>query len=221
MKFTATMNFGVSLDHYLRFIKKKPNSDQITFELWDENLFSLTNRQPESVINIAQLYWQGMNQICCFIQISTIQIQILSQRIQRKDSKASDIHGVICETTKHATSTVGTCKFDFPYGSPTYGTFSFKRNESEKESKIKCFQQVKPGLEVKNTFFVETISQNFFKCSIISLATLYLTIWLLSFRKFINKNSKRVLGAKDSRRKQCVIKDFIKVSWFSDVYLNQ
>ena len=70
MKFTATMNFGVSLDHYLRFIKKN-NSDQITFELWDENLFSLTNRQPESVINIAQLYWQGMNQICCFIQIST------------------------------------------------------------------------------------------------------------------------------------------------------
>lgn len=186
MKFTATMNFGVSLDHLISDLSKKTNSDQITFELWDENLFSLTNRQPESVINIAQLYWQGMNQICCFIQISTTDniialssakdiLQILSWRIQRKDSKASDIHGVICETTKHATSTVGTCKFDFPYGSPTYGTFSFKRNESEKESKIKCFQQVKPGLEVKNTFFVETISQNFFKCSI-SLATLYLTM---------------------------------------------
>ena len=70
-------------------------------------------------------------------------------RTQRKDSKASDIHGVICETTKHATSTVGTCKFDFPHGYPTYGSFSFKRNESDKESKIKCFQQVKPGFEVK------------------------------------------------------------------------
>lgn len=71
MKFTATMNFGVSLDHLISDLSKKTNSDQITFELWDENLFSLTNRQPESVINIAQLYWQGMNQICCFIQIST------------------------------------------------------------------------------------------------------------------------------------------------------
>ena len=73
------------------------------------------------------------------------------ERIQWKDSKASDIHGVICETTKHATSTVGICEFVDVWGNVyTPGSFRFNSDESNKNTDIKCFQQVKPGFEVKN-----------------------------------------------------------------------
>ena len=75
-----------------------------------------------------------------------------SENILRLESKASDIHGVICETTKHATSTGGICEFKnvFSYGSSDQsGWLRFKPNEFNTESEIKCFKQVKPGFEVE------------------------------------------------------------------------
>ena len=37
------------------------NSDLVTFELWDEKLFTITKYQPKSAINIAEVYWQGLD----------------------------------------------------------------------------------------------------------------------------------------------------------------
>ena len=65
------------------------------------------------------------------------------------------MHGVICETTKHATSTVGICEFKnvfSPGSDDPSGSLRFESNESNKHTEIQCFQQVKPGLEVKKTF---------------------------------------------------------------------
>jgi len=39
------------------------NSDLVTFELWDEELFTVTKNQPKSAINIADVYWQGLDSI--------------------------------------------------------------------------------------------------------------------------------------------------------------
>ena len=76
-------------------------------------------------------------------------LEMNRERIQWKDSKASDMHGVICETTKHATSTVGICEFVDVFGiADAPGSFRFNSDESNKNTDIKCFQQVKPGFEV-------------------------------------------------------------------------
>ena len=71
--------------------------------------------------------------------------------IQGKDSKSSDIHGVVCETTKYATSTIGDCEFIDVLSeySNDPGSFRFKPKKSDKNTEIQCFQQVKPGIEVK------------------------------------------------------------------------
>ena len=42
------------------------NSDLVTFELWDEELFTVTKNQPKSAINIAEVYWQGLDSNCYF-----------------------------------------------------------------------------------------------------------------------------------------------------------
>ena len=37
------------------------NSDLVTFELWDENFFTTGKNDPKSAINIAEVYWQGVD----------------------------------------------------------------------------------------------------------------------------------------------------------------
>ena len=60
------------------------------------------------------------------------------------------MHGVICETTKYAASTGGICEFDNVFNeSKNSGSFRFKSNGPNDNQDIKCFQQVKPGFEVK------------------------------------------------------------------------
>ena len=71
------------------------------------------------------------------------------ESIQGKESKSSDIHGVICETTKYATATVGICEYNDVFSSDSVGSFRFKPKKSDKNTEIQCFQQVKPGFEVK------------------------------------------------------------------------
>ena len=64
------------------------------------------------------------------------------------------MHGVICETTKYATSTAGICDFvDFFTDISTgLGSFRFNPNQFNTKSEIKCLQQVKSGFEVKGHF---------------------------------------------------------------------
>ena len=42
------------------------NSDLVAFELWDQKLFTITQNQPKSAINIAEVYWQGLDSNCYF-----------------------------------------------------------------------------------------------------------------------------------------------------------
>ena len=66
-------------------------------------------------------------------------------KIQSQESKSSDIHGVICETTKLATSDFGTggiCDFESYWD--VYGSFSFKQTHSSDE--IKCSQLIQAGI---------------------------------------------------------------------------
>ena len=37
------------------------NSDLVTFELWDEGLFTSANNDLKSAISIAEVYWQGLD----------------------------------------------------------------------------------------------------------------------------------------------------------------
>ena len=37
------------------------NSDLVTFELWDEHFFTTGKNDPKSAINIAEVYWQGLD----------------------------------------------------------------------------------------------------------------------------------------------------------------
>ena len=72
------------------------------------------------------------------------------------ESKATDIHGVICETTKLATSDFGICNFkrSGDYFDGEYGSFRFKPTNSSDE--IKCSQLVQTGflnLKFQTTFF--------------------------------------------------------------------
>ena len=60
------------------------------------------------------------------------------------------MHGVNCETTKYAASTGGICEFDNVFNeSKNSVSFSFKSNGINQNQEIKCFQQIKPGFEVK------------------------------------------------------------------------
>ena len=68
--------------------------------------------------------------------------------IHSQESKSTDSHGVICETTKMAISDFGICDFEEPYGSDESGSFSFKPTNSSDE--IKCSQLVQAGfLDIK------------------------------------------------------------------------
>ena len=37
------------------------NSDLVTFELWDEHFLTTGKNDPKSAINIAEVYWQGLD----------------------------------------------------------------------------------------------------------------------------------------------------------------
>ena len=65
--------------------------------------------------------------------------------IHLKESKSTDIHGVICETTKLATSKFETCDFETSGWWGEYGLFSFKPTNSS--DKIKCSKLFKTGLQ--------------------------------------------------------------------------
>ena len=71
--------------------------------------------------------------------------------IHSKESKSTDSHGVICETTKMAISDFGICDFTVDeFGG--YGSFSFKPTNSSDE--IKCSQLVQAGfLDIKKKLF--------------------------------------------------------------------
>ena len=74
--------------------------------------------------------------------------QIIIEKIHWKESEPKDIHGVICETTKLATSDFGICEFDRQiddlFGG-IYGSFSLKGTNSSEE--IKCSQLVQTGFQ--------------------------------------------------------------------------
>lgn len=42
----------------------------IIFEEWIERAFSKANRKPESAVNLAELYWQGLDPDFCLSCIS-------------------------------------------------------------------------------------------------------------------------------------------------------
>ena len=65
-----------------------------------------------------------------------------SSEIQLKESKSFDIHGVICETTKLATSDFGICDFELDL-SQWFGSFSLKPTNLTDD--IKCSQLVQTG----------------------------------------------------------------------------
>ena len=69
---------------------KNTNSDKINFELWADNMFSITNTQPESAISIGQLNWQGMNAICNFTAISKVLINYYNINLYKKITRASN-----------------------------------------------------------------------------------------------------------------------------------
>ena len=69
---------------------KNTNSDNINFELWADNMFSITNTQPESAISIGQLNWQGMNAICNFTAISKVLINYYNINLYKKITRASN-----------------------------------------------------------------------------------------------------------------------------------
>ena len=65
--------------------------------------------------------------------------------IHSKESKSTDSHGVICETTKMATPDIGICYF---FSDGEHGSFGFKPTNSSDE--IKCSQLVQAGfLDIK------------------------------------------------------------------------
>ena len=71
--------------------------------------------------------------------------------IHSKESKSTDSHGVICETTKMAISGFGICDFVADEWSE-YGSFSFKPTNSSDE--IKCSQLVQAGFaDIKKEIF--------------------------------------------------------------------
>ena len=68
--------------------------------------------------------------------------------IHSKESKPTDSHGVICETTKMATSDFGICDFQRADYTFSGGSFSFKPTNSSDE--IKCSEVVQAGfLDIK------------------------------------------------------------------------
>ena len=71
--------------------------------------------------------------------------QNISEKIHWWESESTDIHGVICETTKLATSDFGICDFvaDENTSWSTYGSFSFKPTNSSDE--VKCSHVVQTG----------------------------------------------------------------------------
>ena len=67
-----------------------------------------------------------------------------------------DIHGVICETTKLATSDFGICDFEEPKAGE-YGSFSFKGTNSS--DAIKCSQLVQTGfLDLKFQTYIPNLN---------------------------------------------------------------
>ena len=70
-------------------------------------------------------------------------------KIHSKKSQSTDIHGVICETKKLATSDFSVC--DFEYSTDTdyennivyYGSFSFKPTDLSYE--VKCSKLIQTG----------------------------------------------------------------------------
>ena len=66
--------------------------------------------------------------------------QIIIGKIHWQESEPTDIHGVICETTKVATSDFGICDYE---ADSWHGSFSFKGTNSSDE--IQCSQLVKTG----------------------------------------------------------------------------
>ena len=63
-------------------------------------------------------------------------------KIRLKESKSIDTHGVICETTKLATSDFGICNFEVDV-SQFFGSFSLKPTNLTDD--IKCSQLVQTG----------------------------------------------------------------------------
>ena len=81
-----------------------------------------------------------------------------------KETKSSDIHDTICETTKFATSGGSVCNFEeqFIWFDTNMGSFSFKPNQTDpRTGPLKCYQPVK----CRSTFAVMFISITDFKIS--------------------------------------------------------
>ena len=64
-----------------------------------------------------------------------------------EETKSSDVHETICETTKFATSAAPVCDYEeqLIWFDTNMGSFSFKPNETDPRTEIKCYQPVKPA----------------------------------------------------------------------------
>ena len=62
------------------------NSDLVTFELWDEGLFTSANNDLKSAISIAEVYWQGLDSKLKFptviLQVDCLALQMKCTGIQ-------------------------------------------------------------------------------------------------------------------------------------------
>ena len=113
----------------------------ISYEKWKKKPIFMENNDRKSAVNVANLYWQGLDSP--YLQ-KRKKLWIYYYLIPSKETKSSDIHGIICETTKFASLDTKMCQFVSTWKS---GSFSYKPNKiSNFKSQIKCFQSVKTGI---------------------------------------------------------------------------
>ena len=122
-------------------------------------MFSITNTQPESAISIGQLNWQGMNAICNFTAISKVLRNYYNINLYKKITRASNEKKVnlliyTVSFVKQQNMILQRLAFVisrtfFSSSTASIGSFRFQPNQFDTKSEIQCFQQVKPGFEVK------------------------------------------------------------------------
>ena len=122
-----------------------PFSDKLRFQPWDKYSFNMTTNTFESMINIAGVTWQG--------KVFSEKHRKLSQIVEHllKESKSSDLHGIVCESTKlgkiqlNADLYQEICRESpVPY---TNGEHFILRADKiiNPRQEIKCIQQFKQG----------------------------------------------------------------------------